>query len=252
MHKAQFTLKEMVEFNWRRETLDAVEVEPVFSDRDLDDALKHFRSYQSYARPEIADSHWNIEHVIVSSAGVRGWLDYNPDEYLRVGDEVYPADLCGLWARQALCVASEKPQWERVVLTVDSGASDTVVPPSVACSVPLMSTLKTGIEYEVANGGVVVNLGERRARVLTRKDGDKPLLMNFQVVKVHKPLLAVSGLVEAGHRVEFNSENPHIALSSGEVIPMKCNGGTYEIESPPGPGYVEPSSSGFPRQSMKR
>ena len=75
--------------------------------------------------------------------------------------------------------------------------------------------------------------------------------MNFQVVKVHKPLLAVSRLVEAGHVVHFDKENPHIALSTGEIVPMTCNSGTYEIElwieNPPGPGYKVPASEGFTR-----
>ena len=169
----------------------------------------------------------------------------------RVGDQVFPADLCGLWARQALCAANEKPQWERVVLTVDSGASDTVIPPSVACNIPLVNTLKTGIEYEVANGGVVTNLGERQAKVRIGKESSKHLLMNFQVVEINKPLLAVSRIVDAGHKVMFTKDDPHIALTSCEKILMVCNGGTCEIEvwieNPAGPGY-KPSTPIFGRQ----
>ena len=74
--------------------------------------------------------------------------------------------------------------------------------------------------------------------------------MNFQVVEVHKPLLAVSRIVDAGHKVMFTKEDPHIALTSGEKIPMVCNGGTYEIEvwieNPAGPGY-KPSNPIFGR-----
>ena len=53
--------------------------------------------------------------------------------------------------------------------------------------------------------------------------------MSFQVVKVHKPLLAVSRLVEAGHKVHFDKDDPHILLNGGEKVPMKCRDGTYEI-----------------------
>ena len=76
-------------------------------------------------------------------------------------------------------------------------------------------------------------------------DGFKrDLLMNFQVVEVHKPLLAVSKIVEAGHQVVF-SKQPHVLLSSGERIPLQCNGGTYEItawlNNAPADGFSGPS-----------
>ena len=62
--------------------------------------------------------------------------------------------------------------------------------------------------------------------------------ISFQVVKVHNPLLAVSRLAAAGHEVHFDKENPRIILSTGQKLPMLCNGGTYEveiwIENPPG------------------
>ena len=102
----------------------------------------------------------------MSSAGVQGYLDFDRDSLLRVGSEVIPAGLCGLWAKQALSAAAELPQWERVVLTVDSGASDTVIPPSVARSLPLLHSSKVGIEYEVANGATIPNLRERRCAVV--------------------------------------------------------------------------------------
>ena len=176
-----------------------------------------------------------IEHVRASSAGVDGWskANFNPDEVLKLNDPSMPyasAGLCGLWAKQALMAASMLPQWERVVLTVDSGASDTVLPPSIARNVPLIHSDKVGIEYEVANGGVVVNLGEKKAEMKLREDDTTSMIMSFQVVEVHKPLLAVSRLVENGHRVCFDKQDPHILLSTGAKIPMKCNMGTYEVE----------------------
>ena len=70
------------------------------------------------------------------------------------------------------------------------------------------------------------------------RDSDAPFLICFQVVKVHKPFLAASRLVAAGHEVQFAKENPHIILSAGQKLPMLCNVGIYEweiwIENPPG------------------
>ena len=173
-----------------------------------------------------------IEQVRASSEGIDGWPDF-AETLLRVNDRTMPyasVSLCGLWAKQALSVASELPQWERVILTVDSGASDTVLPPSVARNVPLLHSNKVGIEYEVANGGVVTNLGEKRAEMKMREADSVSMIMSFQVVEVHKPLLAVSRLVENGHVVNFNKDEPHILLSTGVKVPMKCNMGTYEVE----------------------
>ena len=78
----------------------------------------------------------------------------------RVGKDVFPSSLCGLWARKAISAVADLPEWGRIVLTVDSGASETVVPPDVASCLPLLHTSQVGAEYEVTNGGVVVNLGE--------------------------------------------------------------------------------------------
>ena len=76
-------------------------------------------------------------------------------------DNVLGRSALGLWAKQSLNAAQDI-QWEKVVLTVDSGASDTVLPPSIARLVPLMRTSKVGTEYEVANGAVIYNLGEKK------------------------------------------------------------------------------------------
>ena len=74
------------------------------------------------------------------SAGIQGWIDFNLDAMYQVGNKgaqrVQSADLCGLWAWQAVMVAAESPQLESLALTGDSGASDTVIPPLVACSPP--------------------------------------------------------------------------------------------------------------------
>ena len=178
-----------------------------------------------------------------SSAGIAGWLEYDPERLVRVGGQVHPERLCGLWLKQSLMAAAEMPEWERVVLTVDSGASDTVIPPSVARHLPLINSDKVGIEYEVANGGVVVNLGERRAEVSTKMGHANTFLMSFQVVDVHKPLLAVSKLVAAGHKVIFDKDEPHILLSTGEKVHMRCSGGTYEIEVwIKNPGFTRPTA----------
>ena len=173
-----------------------------------------------------------MDMVRASSAGVDEWAkeENEPDTLLRVGNGLAPKSLCGLWAKQALNAVSSKPQWERVVLTVDSGASDMVLPPSICSNIPLAHSSRVGTEYEVANGGTVINLGERKAEMKLREGDTSTMILSFQVVEVHKPLLAVSKLIEAGHSVHFNQGDPHILLKSGVKLPMRCNLGTYEVD----------------------
>ena len=54
--------------------------------------------------------------------------------------------------------------------------------------------------------------------------------MSVQIVDVHKPLLAVSKIVEAGNAVVFSKDDPHIQIKNGPKLPMKCVNGTYRLE----------------------
>ena len=64
-------------------------------------------------------------------------------------------------------------------------------------------------------------------------------------MEVHKPLLAVSKLVECGHKVVFDKDEPHILMAGSlEKIPMTGGGGTYEIEVfIRNPGFTRPHGS---------
>ena len=54
--------------------------------------------------------------------------------------------------------------------------------------------------------------------------------MTFEVFEVHKPLLAVSRIVEAGNSVIFSLDDPHIQIKDGPKLPLKLVAGTYELE----------------------
>ena len=75
-----------------------------------------------------------------------------------------------------------------------------------------------------------MNLGGRQAEVITKLGSKTTFLKIFQVAEVHKPLLAVSRLMEAGHKANFDKEACYFLASTGEKIPMRCTGGTYEFE----------------------
>ena len=60
----------------------------------------------------------------------------------------------------------EESEWELIVFAVDAVP---LIPlsPSLGKELPLVDSDKVGLEYEVANGAVVVNLGEKHAEVRT-------------------------------------------------------------------------------------
>jgi len=143
---------------------------------------------------------------------------------------------------QLMPMTSTGITWEKVTLTVDSGASDTVIPPSCLSWAEMRHTNKVGTEYEVANGEIVHNLGARRC-IMRMGEKQPELDIEFQVVEdVHKPLLAVSSIVEQGHSVVFAKKEPHILLTSGEKLMMRNCNGTYEID-------IWVKNPGFARQS---
>ena len=60
--------------------------------------------------------------------------------------------------------------WEKITLIVDSGASDTVMPPRVCRAAEIRYSSKVGTEYEVADGGVAKNLGEKLCEMKMNED----------------------------------------------------------------------------------
>ena len=126
---------------------------------------------------------------------------------------------------------------EKVTLTVDSEASDTVMPPSMCPSAPVVSGPRTGTEYEVANGEEVVSSGERHCLL---KFGDREKLdkdamgMTFQVVHVSKALLSVSRVMEQGHDVLSTMRGDGRAIfvdgKSDQRIPLRHSGGSFELD----------------------
>ena len=123
--------------------------------------------------------------------------------------------------------------WERITLIVDSGASDTVIPPKVCRAAEIRNSSKVGTEYEVADGGVARNLGEKLCEMNINKDDKSGLEIAFQVVdKVNKALLSVNRVCAQGHDVVFSKKGNFILLngSTDDVIPLRTVGGAYEID----------------------
>ena len=100
--------------------------------------------------------------------------------------------------------------WEEIELTVDSGASETVVGEGMIDSAEVTEgwAMKKGVEYEVANGVRIPNLGEQRFVAHTQEGFQKNI--KAQVCDVNKALLSVRRFVDAGNKVVFDKNGSYI------------------------------------------
>ena len=63
----------------------------------------------------------------------------------------------------AVNATTEAPQWQEVKFTVDSGATESVMQGETLSGVPMKegAAKKKNVKYEVANGHLIGNLGEK-------------------------------------------------------------------------------------------
>ena len=140
---------------------------------------------------------------------------------------------------QIMAVGPE--QWVELRLTVDSGAHESVVPPTDAENVPMQEGERIGCKYEVANGEIIVNQGEKRCAMVT-EGTSHPRQMNLQVSDVHKALLSVIELVKKGQRVVFDDDWSYIQdKATGVCDTLLQTDDSFELVT-----WVKPLSSVIP------
>ena len=135
-------------------------------------------------------------------------------------------------------------EWQEIVITIDSGASESVCPPSAAPNVSIVDSIgsRQGATYEVANGQIIDNLGQKDCLIASEsQNGEVQNILSFQVCQVHKPLLSVSAMCKAGHAVVFHPKRSYIQnIRTGETIDMVERDGLYELRCwvKPSPDFV--------------
>ena len=111
-------------------------------------------------------------------------------------------------------------EWEEISLALVSGATETVIPPDILASHGLREggPFKRGVEYEVANGVQIPNLGEREFVVVT--EGGSQRSSVAQVCDVNRGLLSVRKVTKAGNRVIFDEDRSYVR--SKELVKPPC------------------------------
>ena len=122
------------------------------------------------------------------------------------------------------------PEWEEIEMAVDSGASESVVSEDMLNGVETLEgkAKKMGVQYEVADGTLIPNLGEKKYVAVS--DAGVARHMKSQVCEVNKALLSVHRCVQAGNKVVFAASGSYIEdETSGETMPLTEKGGMYML-----------------------
>jgi len=122
------------------------------------------------------------------------------------------------------------PEWEEIEMAVDSGASESVVSEDMLQGVETVEgyAKKKGVQYEVADGTLIPNLGEKKYVAVS--DAGVARHMKSQVCEVNKALLSVHRCVQAGNKVVFAASGSYIEdETSGETMPLTEKGGMYML-----------------------
>jgi hypothetical protein len=123
---------------------------------------------------------------------------------------------------------ADTDKWEQIEAVVDSGATVPVLSPTMAklYKVEPSEASLAGVEYEVANGERLANLGQKVMPVYTEEGTLRG--MTAQVADVSKMLMSVRHLCKSGHAVVFDEDGSMIInKTTGEVNKIADDGVNY-------------------------
>jgi len=159
--------------------------------------------------------------------------------------------------KEAECIG----RWERLRSVMDSGASITVIPPSVGKLYQTQESAasRAGVQYQVANGDELPNLGEKFLPLVTSEGTTRGMLA--QVADVTMALQSPRALHKSGHMVILDGPDSFVLNKiTGEINVLEDDGLNYYMDTwiiPPeeldnftvNTGMIPPESgAGFGRQ----
>ncbi len=120
---------------------------------------------------------------------------------------------------------------EKISLTIDSGAAETVCNEEMAKDYMAQESegSKKGVKYVAAGGKELANQGEKKVKIITN-EGAK-CMIKFQVAGVRKPLVSVSRICDEGHEVTFTKDGGHIRhLETNQLTKFVRKNGVYVMD----------------------
>ena len=124
---------------------------------------------------------------------------------------------------------SRRQSWI-IKATVDSGAAVTVMPLWMCpeYSIKESPSSKAGVNYKAASGQKIPDLGSRKLGLVT-VDG-KECKMQTSVAQVHKMLMSVAKMVDAGNEVHFGKSSWVRHVATNTYTPIRRENYTYVME----------------------
>ena len=135
--------------------------------------------------------------------------------------------------KNAISAVQRPDEWIEIEITVDSGACVTVMPRALCPGISILQNRlsREGVEYEVANGAHIPNLGERRCEMMTI-GSNVGKRITFQVADVHKPLLSVTDCADMGFDCHLGEKGGHlIDRQTEERIPLERRENLYVMRA---------------------
>ena len=138
-------------------------------------------------------------------------------------------------------------EWVEMEVTVDSGACNTVMPVS-SCSFKVLPLYQCRheMEYEVAHGASIPNLGERKCIICIPGSLEEKRI-TLQIADVHKLLLSLTRAADAGYDCFLkDTGGALIPRLGGDRFSIRWKGTLYvtrcwvKSDSDPGSGFARP------------
>ena len=168
---------------------------------------------------KIADCGEEFQEVV--SRRQRRWNKKQKNDEVRILQVIEP---------EGINTFDEQSEWEEIRLAVDSGATETVISEDMLKGIELKDgpASRRGVEYEVANGVRIPNLGEKKF-VGVNEEGQERAI-TAQVCEVNKALLSVKKVLTAGNKVVFDAEGSFIEdKTTGERMWLKEDNGMFML-----------------------
>ena len=193
----------------------------------------------------------------ISDRSCLGRISATPLRMAQLAETRSPSDTSGGISllqeirRSGISAVNNPDDWIALDVTVDSGACVTVMPSGLCPGIQIMENdlSRNGVEYEVANGESIANLGEKRSQVMTI-GSRSPKKIVFQIADVHKPLLSVTACSDMGYDRYLGKEGGSLRdRVTGEIIPLERRGSLYTLrmwvrqwsDERPSPGFPGPA-----------
>ena len=123
------------------------------------------------------------------------------------------------------------PMWVRIRTVMDSGAADSVAPPTLAPQVDITESAgsRRGQCYVSASGTRLANMGQKVLNVTTNEGKDTTVL--YQIAEVSRPLTSVSATCDKGNWVVYTPKGGFIYnMQTGERTSFERQGGIYQLD----------------------